>query len=757
MTRRLSSLAPGAVVVLLVLGLELAYGVTVGQALLFAAYLLGYVVVPGWLVFRALTARPGGALRQLAFGWALGYVLEILAFMATAATGTRWLFAFYPLLVAGVVGLVFLRRGWTPAKPEPAAVSARLAWVIAAMCGLAVAYVVIAYFPGTQAPGNRDIAYFVDYPRWIALAAEAKHHWPITDPSVSGQPLPYHYFVNIDNAAVSQVTGLGLPLVYFRLFMLPMIVLTGLLMVEAGRSLARSATVGTIAAGLGFFVGELRLNPDISLLTHTAFFGIFFTLLYRSPSFLLGLVFFIPLVVLLGERLMEERRGIFAGEWLVVGLFMIGASDAKVSILPQIVVALGVLGAWRLVRTRRIPSPVWIGGGLAALVFGVVYVLQYAGHSSVFELGPFYVVDQMPAIYVIKGDLTAYVGSFPGKGALLSVGGVLFGLTALLGPPLAGLWWILRDRGKALRIEQEWLFAVLGAGLVLGLFLVEPGTQSGLYFLFYGLVAGFLLSADGLRVAWGEAAKAPSRRAVIVATAIAAIAIAAVILVPGWVNPFSATRELALTYLLRYGAFFCLLAALFLVARRLVSRGAATALVAACFVGIGALATPIDTIIPTAKNPHGAESNLLAKPISPGLYAGLGWIRDNVPYDDVVAVNNQWIDPGNASPLEFQYSAFSEHRIFLEGWGYAQKARDVGYVKVIEGLDPYPGRLALNKAAFEHGSRRALRIMQRDYGVRYLMIDRRYGAYPADMRALSRAGRVVYRDPDVTVVRLDSP
>ena len=46
-------------------------------------------MLPGWATYRVLSRDPGGPLRQLAIGWALGYVLEILAFMATAATGTR--------------------------------------------------------------------------------------------------------------------------------------------------------------------------------------------------------------------------------------------------------------------------------------------------------------------------------------------------------------------------------------------------------------------------------------------------------------------------------------------------------------------------------------------------------------------------------------------------------------------------------------------------------------------------------------------
>ena len=184
-----------------------------------------FVVLPGWFAYLALADRAGGALRQLAIGWALGYVLEILAFMVTAATGTRPLFFAYPVVICAIAALVSAAAGspTLAAEPEPG-IPPRFEWAIAAVCLLGVGYIALAYFPGAPLPGTKSVDYFIDYPRWIAMAADAKHHWPIMDPSVSGEPLPYHYFVNIHLAAASQVTGLGLPLIYFRLFILPLTV-----------------------------------------------------------------------------------------------------------------------------------------------------------------------------------------------------------------------------------------------------------------------------------------------------------------------------------------------------------------------------------------------------------------------------------------------------------------------------------------------------------------------------------------------------
>ncbi len=43
----------------------------------------------------------------------------------------------------------------------------------------------------------------------------------------------------------------------------------------------------------------------------------------------------------------------------------------------------------------------------------------------------------------------------------------------------------------------------------------------------------------------------------------------------------------------------------------------------------------------------------------------------------VIAVNNQWIDEANGVPLEFIYSAFSERRVYLEGWA-SRRRRELG-------------------------------------------------------------------------------
>src|SRR5436305_7804170 len=122
----------------------LTTGVTVGQVALFLGYEVAFVVAPGWLLYRAIRPAREGALRQLVFGWTLGYLVEILSFVATAAVGARALMSVVPPLV-GVGALAVWR--WrarniadseaTRARPPP------LSWTLAGICLLALLFGVI--------------------------------------------------------------------------------------------------------------------------------------------------------------------------------------------------------------------------------------------------------------------------------------------------------------------------------------------------------------------------------------------------------------------------------------------------------------------------------------------------------------------------------------------------------------------------------------------------------------------------------------
>ncbi len=465
-----------------------------------SAYQLGWLIVPGVLVYRALSPRAGSILRQLAIGWALGYVLEILAFAATAAVGVRELLYAYPILVAAAAIPVIRRRA---AEEDTTSERGRWEWGLAAVLLVAFAYLAVASFSQTPLPStDHTTVYHPDHPFHVSIAAEAKHHWPLLDSQVFGEPRAYHVFSHIHLAAMSQVTGIDLPAVYFRLYSIPLIVLLALQMVVAARSLGRSPWVGVVAVALLFLVGEIDLDPR-ERYADTPFGGLFFAYLHDSPSFLLGLVFFVPAIVLLYELLAAERMRANAGQWALVALLLVGCGGAKVTTLPVLVGGLGLFVLWERIATGRLNRQALAGAGLAAAVMAGFYLVQYRGHSSGTSLDPLASTDSMLGVDLVESWLEGAPGLL-GSTAVLDAGGSVVVLLALLAAPLIGIAWWLR-RGNGLEVRHRWLFALFLSGLG-GFLLIDINSA---FFLFYGYVAGALLSAEGLTGFFSEASARP--------------------------------------------------------------------------------------------------------------------------------------------------------------------------------------------------------------------------------------------------------
>ncbi len=754
-----SMVVPPLLVVGALIGLPVAYGVSLGDALLFVAYLGGYAVLPGWLVLRALSRRPGSWLRQLALGWALGYALQILAFIATAGAGVRFAFVAYPLVV-GVPALLAIRRQ-DPGTGSTSGLPVDLRWVIAAVCVVATAYVAIAYFPTTPLPGGLGVRYYPDYPWHLSLAADAKHHWPIQDPNVAGLSMPYHYFVHVHMASASQVTGVDLPVIFLRLYNLPLVVLTIVQLVVAGKALVRSAHVGVVAAGLVFLVNQVNLH-HAGPFAHTAFQGVLPTYLHLSPSVVFGLVFLVPLLILVGEAIVSPPGDTGVGDWVVIALLMVGASDAKVVILPMIVASLVLYGGARLLTRRAVPATVWIAGGLATVTFAGLYLLQYRGHSSGVTL------DAAAGVRLFNGfdavrKVTPYVEgvlpTFTGSGTLVKSGGVLFGVVGLFTAQMVGIAWLLTHQRLRVEPRQVWLLAFFGVGVAVPLVSESPGTGNVLYFLAFGTVAGCILSAEGLQLAWRRRPRLDrSTTSKGLAVGVAGLGLlAAAMIVPARLHTDTDPDELARTYLWAYLGLAVGLAVVAVACSRWLRGGRwiGAGVVTLVVLAAGALDRPIEL----RRSGFGTTAPVTeGRRLTPELHRALTWIRDSTPDDAVVAVNN-----GEA--LEFGYAAFSERRTFLGGWGYSLPVREAGYESVEHGLtlgsvgsagaELFTAQVRLNDAAFRSADPQAIRALATDHDVRYLLVDETNG-FPVDLEALRQVAEPVYEAPGVTILELAS-
>jgi hypothetical protein len=682
-SRAVIPVAPALAVLLVVIVLWLAAGVSVADIALFLGYQLAYVLAPGWLVYRAASPDPGGALRQVVFGWTLGYVVEILFFIATAAAGIRPWLAAYPLLIGLLAGPLAWRRGVGRGSP-PLWRGSGWAWCVALACALALVYIGVAYMSQMPLPGSVDrVVYFVDTVWDVSVAGEALHHWPVTNPSVEGESLNYHNFVFYHFAAVSQITGLGLPAVVFHLSILPMVVLLVLAIVHAAGVITRIHWLGLVVVALVLFIGELDFNRG----NDVRFGGTVFSYVYGSPTFLLGLLVFIPTVVLLYE-LSAART---AAEWarrngVVLTLLLVGCAGAKASILPVLAGGLGIVLLWQLL-SRRLHAPAVAAFAAVAAVSGVAYLLIYGGSGEASGtkggVAPFGAFAQMVEIQELRPHLPDAL-HFQPLVRILETG---VGMAGMMGASVIGLVAFALLRRRPWPDRDVLLIGFVATAFGLFSFLGYP-LNTAISFLLYGAAVAAFLAAQGLHLLWAR-----------------------------WRGPGAAGRSRQ-----------WLLAPIGL---------------AAAFLAMGALDTPIDSwdAVNSWRRGHAfhAEAAPGRRGVTPGLFRGLDWIRENTPSDAVLIVNN-------TDPTFSAYSAFAERRVLLEGWAYSSR---------VEGdpdtSQPYPGRFRFSQAVATEADRDAVMMLAKRHSNAYVVQDR---VNVPDPRPLPRPASLVYSNPDIAVYAL---
>jgi hypothetical protein len=749
---RLQPFAPALATGAAVVAIWLASGVEAGEVARFVAYQAGFIVAPGVLLYAALGCPGPTRLPGIAIGWALGYAIEIGAFALAGELHAPWVQATAQAAVALICAAILMRRrreGTIPGAPAawPWSGSSQWRWVVAGIAGLAVAYIAIASFTQTPLPGHFEkVNYFLDLVFQLSVAAEALHHWPIADPKVVGQALPYHTFVDMDMAGISRVTQIALPTVLFRLYIVPLVVLVALQVSSFASAVSRRRWVGPLAAALVFFVGEVDPSADQA----SVFFNTFFFSLHTSPSFMFGLIFFLPALFLIWSLSdAAEGRGIAEpgrrrGAWVALGLILAACSGAKASILPVILGGLAVYLAlaWLTSGRRR-----WDGGALRALglclvVFAASYAVLYGGESGGLALHLPGTVSVMRPVELVDPGHYPLPLAAP-VWAVAVVVGVLGFCGAYLLPIGAAS---LALRGWIARPWRVMLLSLGISGLVPMVTLTHVGYSEN-FFTYYGYVALAILGADAL-VSLAE--RWLDRRAVRAAAAgalLAAGATALAIAALGSQDEVGSYETAA--------AALAILGAAVIVAWRARARGfltlpVAVAALLAAVLAYGAMDTPLD-VSPDLIRRHRDGVPLYSQSgngLTPQLLQGLDWIRENSSTDAVLAVNNQYLGAHHLGPGYMYYSAFAERRVYLEGWADTLKTQDVGAEAVATGEEvPFPDRLRLNQAVFRTANVAGLEDMARA-GVTLLVVDRENGG-PSP--AIARLTRPVFSNPAVDV------
>jgi hypothetical protein len=747
-------------------------GVSPGEASRFVVYELLYVLLPGCLLYVLLSPRPGGWLRTVAIGWPCGYAIAVGGYALTAALHVRGVFVLQPLVAVVAMGPFLYRRlrrhlamsrgrldGAGGPVPDRARNRGFDALLVAAAISAATLLLTFTFYSPYPLPARaHSIVYSGDSLFDISLAAEARHHWPITEPWVADQPFHYYTGVFIHVAAINQVTGVAPTTVFLRLLPSVMFLLTALQLWSLGRSLNRSRWIGPVAVILLLALEDLNLDP-----THTEVFHVSpFTQFSLSPTFAFGVSFFLGLLVLVQARFIGAMRVNPAAErnphrppWgettrslALATALILGCGAAKTFAAADFIGGLGLFWLW-CVLTARPARPLFYCMVLSAVCIGIVYSVMLAGGmASTMGVHPFDFIANGSTLERVKNAVKSVTG-YSGLWILAPLAGAP-AMAIVLFAPLLGALWLLRDRSN-ISPSVVLLLCMFLVGMLAYVTLGAPGGVEGV-FLVYGYIALVPVAAMGLVALWNDTPKSARPR---IARACGAVLIVGLVMA-GFTEVLTlAGRSRYAWYVLAYGlvagavvVFTFKYARLFAptVSSRF-GRAAACCIPLLCTLGL---------VKPVTLTATGAWKTVRHERISvadsadhygmtAALYRGLLWVRGHTTSCDVLAVNNHLTSSRSTVSLYFYYSAFTERRVFLESWYYTP----YGTLSP----QPFPARFKLNTEALTRGDPAALRKL-REAGVSYVLIDKTHGGGAPEPPGVSR---LVFSNSALDVYRLLTP
>lgn len=506
------ALGPSALVVAVAVGGWLISGVALLDIIKFLGYDAAFVAIPGAALLWAIRGRRSHFLVTVALGWPLGQALEVLAFSATAAIGFRALFLAFPVVVTVPSAVViWRRRERIEQDPDPGGMSQGLMWAAATMLSLGLIYLTIMFLPQAPLPSSSVLVEYPDFPYFIGLITQVLYHWPPASPGLYGVPLAYEWFVLFHMAAASQVTHLSIPTIALRMDYVPTIVVLACQLLAVGRFVGRAAWTGAIAIGVLLILGPLDL---IASPKGGAFRDSVLINLWNSWTFPFGLLFFLALVYLITERLRANtwRTPSDLGSWTLIALLMIGASGAKATVLPVVIAGTGLYVMVHLLLRRSAPPAALVTLGLGIVVFTATYLVIYAGAAPDTVVKLFAWLSGTPAVVFAESIHHALLRK------ILLPFAYAAGLAGFL-LPLVAILYLLRRRYH----REITSFALLLCMLIGSIFIasvVHQISYSEGYFEETGYIAGVIVAAAGLRLAWldvGLALPLTRRAAIVIA------------------------------------------------------------------------------------------------------------------------------------------------------------------------------------------------------------------------------------------------
>lgn len=726
--------APALVAFVATIALVLPHGVNLGQISAYVLATIWGVLIPGLIVTRLCRGQARSLLEELAVGFIVGLMVQLIAWALFVALDIGAFLALYPVpLIAVILGVPRLRvRLATDAYEERQPWWA--SWSLAAAYVVSVAMLARRMFAVNPLP-PRQTRWYPDLYWHMAVAASARTSVPPLVPQVSGQTLKYHWFSNAHMAADSLISRVDVLVVGSRLWYLPIYASIMVLIYLLARRLSGRAVAGLIS--LVLVLTQASINPLRWVGAEGAD-----PLVAYSPSEVMG----VPMLVLTAWWLIEIVRGARPGRagWVLLTLMMLTCAGSKSSNLPVLLCGLLLVGVVGLLSRRR-EKRIWVATGLCLGSIAITAPFLLGG-SNVSKLMPLALHQSQLLTWFPNALEHTDVWRYTFLIALTVLALVQFAGVALIAP----LW---RDPAVVL------LLGILVAGFSATLVVSHP-SLSELYFL-----RGVMPLADVV-IAWGLVRAIGRRSRGWWLSGAGVLAGGALIYA---IRQLSDKKlplaDNAMRTVLITAAVALVVVGAGVAAWRLLgadgTRGTGRALLAGLLVG----AAVIPSGVAVAQSaPNLAYVNSARNWLSPGAVPATTWLRTHTPENTLLATNvhcrsipTQFICDSRA----LWVTALSERRAYVGSWGYTDQAYATAN-------HPRPGeagifywsasfydqpRLKLNDAAFNGPTPYVLRTLY-DRGVRYLIGDT--SASPVSAK-LATMAQEVFHSGKVSVYRLHKP
>lgn len=487
----------------------LANGVAVRDAALYLAYVGLAIAVPGMLLRRVMTRAARPMLEEIAIGVPLGVAAQILGYIVFASLGLGRL-AWFAAPIFGVVSAwrLWRRPGDRPTAAAPQAFGALECVLIGVLCAASIGLMALRDFPGHPLPqqvAGDGLRYYRDMPWHLGNLSAAARSWPLENPRIAGEPLHYHVGFYILGAGTSTVTGIDVASLLFRLEPVLWVVLLAFQLVWIGRVTGGSNAVGIATAFLVLLCSDAG---SAWRLANPQFFNLFVTDLFLSPTLLLGLILFLPALVVVGRLVSSEHPS--RGEIAIGTVLLVAAGLTKSTLLPVFSAGAAGFALWQWIGRRRV-NRLAVG---AAVIGAVIFACDWpivmppsAAEAATMTWRPLGTLRLTPIWKLLRTEWS------PSALTVLVAAGHAPAM-------FAGVLALVAMR-RPLTTMQQWLVVIATAAAGPALLFTATGNGQ-LYFWFAGYPALAAVAAVGL-VAWMRQTRTTVMR---IGAAIAALAVA---------------------------------------------------------------------------------------------------------------------------------------------------------------------------------------------------------------------------------------